>query len=135
MKQMILMLAVFGSFSINAAAQTNRTYYSNMQTQQMYENEQRGGTPAQRDVELNTGTQTLQQEEKDNLKMNRVQPYQGYRQMNNQTEQQLRDNNRKWDEISRDDLPYRSIPYDTSKNNGNCIGCGSGTMTDPHPWK
>lgn len=24
--------------------------------------------------------------------------------------------------------------YDTSKNNGHCLGCGSGTLTDSHDW-
>ncbi len=37
--------------------------------------------------------------------------------------------------IETDVLPYRSVPYDTTKNNGHCLGCGSGTLTDPHPWK
>ncbi len=34
--------------------------------------------------------------------------------------------------ITTEMLPYRSVPYDTTKNNGHCLGCGSGSLTDPH---
>ena len=132
MKPVLLMIAMLG-LTTGATAQTNRTYYSNMQTEQMYENERRGGEVSNNKARLSLGTETINEENNtsSSLQMNTAQPYQGYR----QNTDMLQQNNRVWNEISRDDLPYRSIPYDTSKNNGHCIGCGSGTMTDPHSWR
>lgn len=125
MKQVILMIALAGSASFCANAQTNRTYLTNMQTQQMYENERRGGQPSTGITKLNTGSdnQELKAYE-DNMRMNSVQQFQGYR--TNTVQRYF------------GSLPinitenYTGNQYDTSKNNGHCIGCGSGTMTDPH---
>lgn len=134
MKQIAITIALLGSINLAASAQTNRTYYSNMQTPEIYENERRGGTPNNNPVKLNLGTETVA-EENNALRMTDAQYYQGYAtgedDMINGKE---KFGNKKWNDIERGDLPYRSVPYDTSKNNGHCIGCGSGTMTDPHRW-
>lgn len=130
MKQVILMIALLGSASIAAKAQTNSTYYTNMQTQQIYENERRGGTPNENQVKLSLGTETSAHGELSNtgnsssMQMNTMQQHQGYR-MNSMQQY-----------YGGSALPgptemLNSIKgYDTSKNNGHCIGCGSGAITD-----
>ena len=131
MKQVILMIALTGSAYLGVNAQTNRTYSTGMQTDQIYENERRGKPVSTGIVKLNTGSDN--QETKmyeDNLRMNSVQQFQGYRSnWNNSSVQRY----------------FGSLPvnvtenfigsgYDTSKNNGHCIGCGSGALTD-HGWQ
>jgi len=130
MKQVILIIAMMGSAAVAAKAQTNRTYYSDMQTQQIYENERRGGTPNNNHVKLSLGTETSAQEQYGNggasatMQMNSMQEHQGYR-MN--TTQQYYGGSSFQGPV---DMPGERNGYDTSKNNGHCIGCGSGAITD-----
>lgn len=134
MKQVILMIALFGTVSTEATAQSNRTYYSGMQDEQILENERRGGTPSSNMVKLSLGTETIAQEERqhqDNnagIRMNTIQQHQGFR-MN--TVQQFYGGT---GIIGPSETLYRGSGYDTSKNNGVCIGCGSGAITDHRPW-
>jgi len=133
MKRMIGICLLIAGFSIGAEAQTNRTYKTDMSNERLLNDRGGGGT-------ISNTPQSLQ--------MNSVQPFYGNSNVdqyingnqsgNSNADQYLngnQGNNMKHREISRDDLPYRSIPYDTTKNNGHCIGCGSGTMTDPHRWR
>jgi len=134
MKQVILMMALLGSVTIGAKAQTNRTYYTGMQTQQMYEDERRGGTPSNNQVRLSLGTETSAQEQLTNtnrsssMQMNTMQQHQGYRM--NTTQQYYGGNTLQ----GPTDMLHNVQGYDTSKNNGHCIGCGSGAITDHRPW-
>ncbi|HRO42680.1 MAG TPA: hypothetical protein PL009_07580 [Flavipsychrobacter sp.] len=127
MKQVILMTAVLGSVCFGVNAQSNRTYYTDMQTQQMYENERRGGTPTNNTVRLSLGSETSAQEmnaQNNSLQMNTMQQHQGYR-MNTMQ--------RYYGESSLmgpSEMLDMTRGYDTSKNNGTCIGCGSGAITD-----
>lgn len=134
MKTIAFIATLVIGWNISSNAQTNRTYYSDMQTQQMYENERNSSSVNTKDVQVAPGLR-----EKNYLNVNSVDVYEGYKTNSDDISQQrikeLKQNNREWNEITRDDIPYTSIPYDTSKNNGHCIGCGSGTMTDYHPWK
>lgn len=120
-----------GTVGFAANAQTNRTYYSGMQTQQILEEERRGGTPSNNTVRLSLGTETIAEEnEADNtanLQMNTVQQHQGYR-MN--TVQRYYGGSTMTGPVEI----RQNSGYDTSRNNGKCIGCGSGAITDHRPW-
>ena len=142
MKKMILLMAVFGAVGFGADAQTNTTYKTDMSTERIKSEERRGGSvQTSGTVLLNKGSNNMELDTQP-LRIQDVQQWQGFSAnpdnvVNSQSQNGANGNfgNRNFNEINRDDLPYRSVPYDTSKNNGHCIGCGSGTMTDPHPWK
>ncbi|RYY26979.1 MAG: hypothetical protein EOO04_10030 [Chitinophagaceae bacterium] len=63
-----------------------------------------------------------------NIKINSIQQFQG-NSLNSNT-QRLNSGMFESLEPRANQVPF----YDTSKNNGHCLGCGSGTLTDPHPW-
>lgn len=114
MKRMIGICLLIAGFSIGAEAQTNRTYKTDLSNERLLNDRGAGNVNSQQ-----------------SLQMNSVQPFYG----NSNVDQYLngnQGNNLNHRQLSSDDLPYRSIPYDTSKNNGHCLGCGSGTLTDPH---
>ncbi len=129
MKRMIGICLLIAGFSIGAEAQTNRTYKTDMSNERLLNDRGAGNVNSQQSLQMNSvqpfyGNSNIDQYIDGNQSSNVTQYLNG-----NQG------NNMKHREISRDDLPYRSIPYDTTKNNGHCLGCGSGTLTDPHPWK
>ena len=129
MKRMIGICLLIAGFSIGAEAQTNRTYKTDMSNERLLNDRGAGNVNSQQSLQMNSvqpfyGNSNIDQYIDGNQSSNVTQYLNG-----NQG------NNMKHREISRDDLPYRSIPYDTTKNNGHCPGCGSGTLTDPHPWK
>jgi hypothetical protein len=133
MKKLMIMM-VLGFIGYGANAQTNRTYRTDMSNERIYSNQAADVKPAA-NVKLNTGTNNQEVQAEGSLQMNNTQQYQGYSQntVNGAMgSPALQNNNRTWNNIERADLPYRSLPYDTTKNNGHCIGCGSGTLTDPH---
>jgi len=121
MKKILLVAALVATTGMTAEAQTNRTYYSDMQTKQMYQNERQSGSVNTNTTQLSLGSETsAQQQQQGYLQMNSVQQHQGYR-VNDA--QQYYGNS-----PAVNDRHIRT--YDTSKNNGTCIGCGSGAITD-----
>lgn len=135
MKKLMIIVAL-GFIGYGANAQTNRTYRTDMSNERIYSEQNRAGDlNTNVNVNLNTGTHNQETQTESSLQMSNTQQFQGYspNTVNDATGNgALQNNNRTWNNIDRSDLPYRSIPYDTSKNNGHCIGCGSGTLTDPH---
>jgi|GEM_PF-2644194 len=131
MKQMILMIALMGTTGFAVSAQTNRSYYSGMQTQQILEDERRGGTPSNNTVRLSLGTETIAEENvadnTANMQMNTVQQHQGYRM--NAVQGYYGGS-----AMPGPDEQQNNSGYDTSRNNGKCLGCGSGAITDHRRW-
>lgn len=124
MKHMIL-IAAFGIIGLSAHAQSNRTYNTDIRTNRINQDNQNRIPPANTNINLNRGSSSA--ENGAGLNMNTTQQYQGNR-------QELRLGNPP-DSRREYEIPYRTPVYDTSKNNGHCRGCGSGALTDPHPWK
>jgi hypothetical protein len=129
MKKLILM-TLLGAVGFGSKAQTNRDQYTNMQTARIYEDERRGGQISNGVVKLNVGSDNQEINATENLSMNTVQSFEGYSSSpNNYVQRYFGD--------ARSALLPRDLgdlkQYDTSKNNGHCLGCGSGTLTDEHP--
>jgi hypothetical protein len=126
MKKMILMIAIIGAAGLQAQAQTNRNYKTDMSTERIYAEERRGGVPDQTVILLNKGSNN---QEVRHLEMNQTQEFQGNRidlvtgetLLMNQT---LQFQGNVTPVLDPNDLRYKH--YDTSKNNGHCLGCGSG---------
>lgn len=132
----LMIIAALGFIGYGANAQTNRTYRTDMSNERIYsEQNQASDMNTDVNVKLNSGTNNQETQTQSSVQMNNTQQFQGYspNTLNDASgNAALRSNNRTSNNIERADLPYRSIPYDTTKNNGHCIGCGSGTLTDPH---
>jgi hypothetical protein len=132
----LMIIAALGFIGYGANAQTNRTYRTDMSNERIYNEPNRvSDMNTNVNVKLNSGTNNQETQPESSLKMSNTQQFQGYSSntLNGTSgSAALRSNNRTANNIESVDLPYRSIPYDTTKNNGHCIGCGSGTLTDPH---
>ena len=127
MKKMILLMTICGAFSFAANAQSNRTYKTDMSTERIMQEERRGGrTLNEQPVRLNKGSNNQETMGTDNarFRMNNVEQFQG-----NRSNTLMTDGNGTTLDLNSTVYPQ----YDTSKNNGHCLGCGSGTLTDPHP--
>jgi hypothetical protein len=140
MKKMILLMTICGAFSFAANAQSNRTYKTDMSTERILQEERRGGRSLnEQPVRLNKGSNNQETMGTDNarFRMNNVEQFEGNRSNTNG----LMNSSQKGDnrfEVGENrillDPNHPNYPhYDTSKNNGHCLGCGSGTLTDPHP--
>jgi hypothetical protein len=140
MKKMILLMTVCSACSFAASAQSNRTYKTDMSTERIYQEERRGGRALnEQPVRLNTGSHNQETMGVDNarFRMNNVGTFQGYRSNPNGMLNSSQQGDNRFDMgnngLILDPNDSRYPQYDTSKNNGHCLGCGSGTLTDPHP--
>ncbi len=130
MKQIMLIISLLGT-GFAAEAQTNRTYYTGMQTKEMMEQERTGGNVHNNTVRLSLGTEIRNDGEFMDadtapIRMNSIQRHEGH-----STLQQYYGNTAP---AHPEQIRSEAKPYDTSKNNGTCLGCGSGAITDHRPW-
>ena len=102
MKTMIMTIALLGAISFGTEAQTNRTYNTNMQDQNIRAAENRGGGITDVDVKLKREDVKV---DKSETQMKSVQKFEGYKNYEGRSQGNL------W--------------WDTSKSNGHCLGCGS----------
>jgi hypothetical protein len=140
MKKMILLTMICGACSFAASAQSNRTYKTDMSTERIYQEERRGGRALNdQPVRLNKGSNNQETMGNNNarFKMNNVEQFQGNRSNSNGMLNSSQRGDNRFDmgnnRIMLDPNDANYPHYDTSKNNGHCLGCGSGTLTDPHP--
>lgn len=143
MKKIILIAAVCGLAGLGTNAQTNKNsrtkttkYKTTQNNSRAMSNSERANIPMSaangkpEEIREMYGTD-FTSDGGGSLRMSGGGTYQGYGPL---TEQQSMKRDYTHREITTDMLPYTTVEYDTSKNNGHCIGCGSGTLTDPHSW-
>ena len=80
MKKMILLMTVFGTIGFGAMAQTNRTYKTDMSTERIKAEEHTGGgIQSQGTVLLNNGTNNMELQGQQPLRVMDVHQWQGFR--------------------------------------------------------
>jgi hypothetical protein len=120
MKKMILLMTVFGTISFGAMAQTNRTYKTDMSTERIKAEERTGGSiKSEGTVLLNKGSNNMEMQGNQPLRVMDVQQWQGYRA--DGTDFTL---------PTPEEFMRQSTEWDTSLTNGHCLGCGSGSTTN-----
>ena len=120
MKKMILLMTVFGTIGFEAMAQTNRTYKTDMSTERIKAEERTGGG-IQRPgtVRLNHGTNNMELQGQQPLRVMDVHQWQGFRA-----------DGREYRLPTPEEFMEQTKGWDTSLTNGHCLGCGSGATTD-----